>query len=171
MSLILFLAFFFRNYVLQKKIRNYGRLNRLSISTKKSVCNSPLCQKSFSYHVQDPLEDYRNPVVAASSFIVELISKRKKETLVEILTFLNQVFEKYTQFPASLELAREKDGALYLMSCMADILSSKVSATAAYFLLRLTPCSTLAFQTKWKHFWQLMFFQSFRVPSHFYVAK
>ena len=70
----------------------------------------------------DIMEDYRNPAVAAKSFIHCLATRKKKVMLMPILMFANDLLGRCASDKPSVENARRKDGLLCILGCIAEVL-------------------------------------------------
>lgn len=72
----------------------------------------------------DYIEDwFSSPITAAISFVQILTKSRKQATLMPMLNVVNSIVAGY---PAQ-RTAKEKDGALRLLSCLADVIVKTVS--------------------------------------------
>ena len=74
-------------------------------------------------------EEVSAPDVAASSFLVSLTKCRKKQTFT-ILNFVNGIVTKYELAPEGEKNAREKEGALRMISTLSEVLLAKKSPIA-----------------------------------------
>ncbi|RUP50513.1 armadillo-type protein, partial [Jimgerdemannia flammicorona] len=75
----------------------------------------------------DPLEDFHSPVTNAINFLIDLARDRKKHTFMGILGFANNILSKYSESPLEAKLPREKDGALCMIGCLAELILRKKS--------------------------------------------
>ncbi|RUS35493.1 armadillo-type protein [Jimgerdemannia flammicorona] len=73
----------------------------------------------------DPLEDFHSPVTNAINFLIDLARDRKKHTFMGILGFANNILSKYSESPLEAKLPREKDGALCMIGCLAELILRK----------------------------------------------
>ena len=83
-------------------------------------------------------EEVSAPDVAATNFLVSLTKSRKKLTFT-ILTFVNNVVNKYEASPDDQKDAREKEGALRMIGTLASVILGKKSPIAdqvEYFFVR-----------------------------------
>lgn len=74
-------------------------------------------------------EEVTAPDVAATSFLNSLTKSRKKQTFV-ILNFVNGIVTRYEMAPESEKNAREKEGALRMISTLSEVLLAKKSPVA-----------------------------------------
>jgi importin-7 len=74
-------------------------------------------------------EEVSAPDVAASSFLVSLTKCRKKQTFT-ILNFVNGIVTRYEMAPEGEKNAREKEGALRMISTLSEVLLAKKSPVA-----------------------------------------
>jgi len=70
----------------------------------------------------DLYEYFRSPVPAASQLIHQLVTSRKKTTLIPILSFCNQILLNYQATPLPTRNYRAKDGALAVIGTISGIL-------------------------------------------------
>jgi hypothetical protein len=83
-------------------------------------------------------EEISAPDVAATNFLVTLTKSRRKQTL-EILTFVNNIVNKYEAAPDDQKNPREKEGALRMIGTLANVILGKKSPIAdqvEYFFVR-----------------------------------
>ncbi|KAK3710808.1 Nonsense-mediated mRNA decay protein 5 [Vermiconidia calcicola] len=83
-------------------------------------------------------EEYSAPDVAATNFLVTLTKARRKQTF-EILTFINNIVNKYEVAPDDQKNPREKEGALRMIGTLAHVILGKKSPIAdqvEYFFVR-----------------------------------
>lgn len=83
-------------------------------------------------------EEVSAPDVAATNFLVSLTKSRKKLTFT-ILTFVNDIVNKYEAAPDGQKDAREKEGALRMIGTLASVILGKKSPIAdqvEYFFVR-----------------------------------
>lgn len=83
-------------------------------------------------------EEVSAPDVAATNFLVTLTKARRKQTF-EILTFINNIVNKYEAAPDDQKNAREKEGALRMIGTLANVILGKKSPIAdqvEYFFVR-----------------------------------
>jgi hypothetical protein len=75
----------------------------------------------------DPMEDFRSSVGAAQGLLSALVRSRFKFSFLPIIEFVNGLFERYNQTPPEQRDYRQKDGAIHLVSSIANEMMSKVS--------------------------------------------
>lgn len=75
----------------------------------------------------DPFEDFSSSQGAASTLTVALVKDRHKQTFMPILSFINQQLSHNCQL-SSLQQARQMDGALAMLSAVAEQVLSPRSA-------------------------------------------
>ena len=83
-------------------------------------------------------EEVSAPDVAATNFLVTLTKARRKQTF-EILTFINNIVNRYESQPDSQKNPREKEGALRMIGTLANVILGKKSPIAdqvEYFFVR-----------------------------------
>ncbi|KAI9704033.1 MAG: hypothetical protein M1820_005654 [Bogoriella megaspora] len=83
-------------------------------------------------------EEVSAPDVAATNFLVSLTKSRRKETFT-LLTFINNIVNKYEAAPDSEKNAREKEGALRMIGTLSGVILGKKSPIAdqvEYFFVR-----------------------------------
>lgn len=83
-------------------------------------------------------EEVSAPDVSATNFLVTLTKARRKQTF-EVLTFINNVVNKYEASPDDQKRPREKEGALRMIGTLASVILGKKSPIAdqvEYFLVR-----------------------------------
>ena len=83
-------------------------------------------------------EEVSAPDVVATNFLVSLTKSRKKLTFT-ILTFVNNIVNKYEASPDDQKDAREKEGALRMIGTLASVILGKKSPIAdqvEYFFVR-----------------------------------
>lgn len=83
-------------------------------------------------------EEVSAPDVAATNFLDTLTKARRKQTF-EILTFINNIVNKYESAPDDQKNAREKEGALRMIGTLANVILGKKSPIAdqvEYFFVR-----------------------------------
>lgn len=83
-------------------------------------------------------EEVSAPDVAATNFLVTLTKARRKQTF-EILTFINNIVNRYEAAPDDQKNAREKEGALRMIGTLAPVILGKKSPIAdqvEYFFVR-----------------------------------
>ena len=83
-------------------------------------------------------EEVSAPDVAATNFLVTLTKARRKQTF-EILTFINNIVNKYEAAPDDQKNPREKEGALRMIGTLAGVILGKKSPIAdqvEYFFVR-----------------------------------
>ncbi|CAB4434389.1 unnamed protein product [Rhizophagus irregularis] len=78
----------------------------------------------------DPLEDFSAPVAATITFLMNLAKYRNKFIFKKILNFINNVLETYRDAPPESKDPRQKDGALKMIGCLADLILRKKSGIA-----------------------------------------
>jgi hypothetical protein len=71
----------------------------------------------------DPFEDFNSSSGAASALLVSMVKDRFKQTFMPILQFINNQLSINAQ-PNTVEMARQKDGALAMLSSVAEIVLS-----------------------------------------------
>lgn len=74
-------------------------------------------------------EEVSAPDVAASTFLVSLTKSRKKQTF-SLLTFINEIVNRYETAPAAEKNPREKEGALRMIGTLSEVLLGKNSPIA-----------------------------------------
>ncbi|RUS23108.1 armadillo-type protein [Endogone sp. FLAS-F59071] len=91
----------------------------------------------------DPLEDFHSPVTNAINFLIDLARDRKKHTFMGILGFANNILSKYSEATPETKLPREKDGALCMIGCLAELILHKKSPVKAmmepFFITHIFP--------------------------------
>ena len=83
-------------------------------------------------------EEISAPDVAATNFLVTLTKARRKQTF-EILTFINNIVNKYEAAPDDQKNPTEKEGALRMIGTLANVILGKKSPIAdqvEYFFVR-----------------------------------
>ncbi|EMC92732.1 hypothetical protein BAUCODRAFT_259877 [Baudoinia panamericana UAMH 10762] len=83
-------------------------------------------------------EEASAPDVAATNFLVTLTKARRKQTF-EILTFINDIVNRYEAAPDDQKDPREKEGALRMIGTLANVILGKKSPIAdqvEYFFVR-----------------------------------
>jgi len=83
-------------------------------------------------------EEVSAPDVAATNFLVTLTKARRKQTF-EVLTFINNIVNRYESAPDEQKNAREKEGALRMIGTLANVILGKKSPIAdqvEYFFVR-----------------------------------
>ena len=83
-------------------------------------------------------EEISAPDVSATNFLVTLTKSRRKQTF-EILTFVNNIVNKYEAAPDDQKSPREKEGALRMIGTLANVILGKKSPIAdqvEYFFVR-----------------------------------
>lgn len=83
-------------------------------------------------------EEVSAPDVAATNFLVTLTKSRRKQTF-EILSFVNNIVNKYEAAPEDQKNPREKEGALRMIGTLANVILGKKSPIAdqvEYFFVR-----------------------------------
>ncbi|KAK0355712.1 Nonsense-mediated mRNA decay protein 5 [Friedmanniomyces endolithicus] len=83
-------------------------------------------------------EEVSAPDVAATNFLVTLTKARRKQTF-EILTFINEIVNRYEAAPDDQKNPREKEGALRMIGTLANVILGKKSPIAdqvEYFFVR-----------------------------------
>ena len=83
-------------------------------------------------------EEVSAPDVAATNFLVTLTKARRKQTF-EVLTFINNIVNKYEAAPDDQKNPREKEGALRMIGTLANVILGKKSPIAdqvEYFFVR-----------------------------------
>ena len=83
-------------------------------------------------------EEVSAPDVAATNFLVTLTKARRKQTF-EVLTFINNIVNKYETAPDDQKNPREKEGALRMIGTLANVILGKKSPIAdqvEYFFVR-----------------------------------
>jgi hypothetical protein len=74
----------------------------------------------------DPMDDFRSSVGAAQGLLSAIVRNRFKLSFLNIVSFVNGIFEKYNQTPVEQRDVREKDAAIHLVSSIANEMMSKV---------------------------------------------
>ena len=74
-------------------------------------------------------EEVTAPDVTATSFLNSLTKSRRKQTFV-ILNFVNNIVTRYEMAPEAEKNAREKEGALRMISTLSEVLLAKKSPVA-----------------------------------------
>jgi hypothetical protein len=74
-------------------------------------------------------EEVSAPDVAATNFLMTLTKNRRKQTFV-VLTFVNNIVNKYEADPDDQKNPREKEGALRMIGTLAPVILSKKSPVA-----------------------------------------
>ncbi|KAK4902819.1 Nonsense-mediated mRNA decay protein 5 [Elasticomyces elasticus] len=83
-------------------------------------------------------EEVSAPDVAATNFLVQLTKSRRKQTF-ELLSFVNEIVNRYEAAPDAEKNAREKEGALRMIGTLAPVILGKKSPIAdqvEYFFVR-----------------------------------
>lgn len=83
-------------------------------------------------------EEVSAPDVAATNFLVTLTKSRRKQTF-EVLTFINEIVNRYESAPDDQKNPREKEGALRMIGTLANVILGKKSPIAdqvEYFFVR-----------------------------------
>jgi hypothetical protein len=83
-------------------------------------------------------EEVSAPDVAATNFLVTLTKSRKKQTFV-VLSFINEVVNRYEAAPPEQRNPREKEGALRMIGTLASVILEKqspIASSAEYFFVR-----------------------------------
>ena len=83
-------------------------------------------------------EEVSAPDVAATNFLVTLTKARRKQTF-EVLTFVNNIVNRYEAAPDDQKNPREKEGALRMIGTLAGVILGKKSPIAdqvEYFFVR-----------------------------------
>ncbi|GIZ45875.1 hypothetical protein CKM354_000902300 [Cercospora kikuchii] len=83
-------------------------------------------------------EEVSAPDVAATNFLVTLTKARRKQTF-EVLSFINNIVNKYEAAPEDQKSPREKEGALRMIGTLANVILGKKSPIAdqvEYFFVR-----------------------------------
>jgi len=83
-------------------------------------------------------EEATAPDVTATTFLATLTKARRRQTF-EILSFINNIVNRYEAAPDEQKNAREKEGALRMIGTLANVLLSKKSPIAdqvEYFFVR-----------------------------------
>ncbi|KXT15117.1 hypothetical protein AC579_6462 [Pseudocercospora musae] len=83
-------------------------------------------------------EEVSAPDVAATNFLVTLTKARRKQTF-EVLSFINNIVNKYEAAPDDQKNPREKEGALRMIGTLANVILGKKSPIAdqvEYFFVR-----------------------------------
>ena len=84
----------------------------------------------------DPYSDYYTKSFAMASFLIEMVKSRKKVVLGLVLGFVNGILNQYNSNPSNMEYARQKDGALYMVGSISEVLSNKdMNADMLQFML------------------------------------
>jgi importin-7 len=78
----------------------------------------------------DPLEDFSSPVAATITFLMNLAKHRNKFIFKKILNFINNVLDTYRDAPPESKDPHQKDGALKMIGCLADLILRKKSGIA-----------------------------------------
>ncbi|KAJ3087930.1 hypothetical protein HK102_009952 [Quaeritorhiza haematococci] len=73
----------------------------------------------------DPLEDYRNAACAAEGLLTALVKVRFKQTFVPVVGFINGLLTSYNESPPEQRDPRQKDGALWMISAITDVMYAK----------------------------------------------
>lgn len=82
----------------------------------------------------DPLNDEYNSSTAMSNLLSDIVRGRKKITLMPTLGFFNEILAKYQQHPSE-EMARQKDGVLYLIGTLETVvMKTEVAKQMELFL-------------------------------------
>ncbi|KYG45707.1 hypothetical protein M433DRAFT_66708 [Acidomyces richmondensis BFW] len=83
-------------------------------------------------------EEVSAPDVAATNFLVTLTKSRRKQTF-DVLTFINEIVNRYESAPDDQKNPREKEGALRMIGTLANVILGKKSPIAdqvEYFFVR-----------------------------------
>lgn len=83
-------------------------------------------------------EEVSAPDVSATNFLVTLTKARRKQTF-EVLTFINEIVNRYEAAPEDQKNPREKEGALRMIGTLANVILGKKSPIAdqvEYFFVR-----------------------------------
>ena len=83
-------------------------------------------------------EEVSAPDVAATNFLVTLTKARRKQTF-DVLTFINNIVNKYESAPDDQKNPKEKEGALRMIGTLANVILGKKSPIAnqvEYFFVR-----------------------------------
>lgn len=67
-------------------------------------------------------DDYDSIVQSCSGLILDIVKSRKKDTFPMVLGFINSVMESYASNTNSLSAQRQKDGALYLLGSLSEVM-------------------------------------------------
>jgi len=78
----------------------------------------------------DPLEDFSAPVTATITFLMDLAKHRNKFIFKKILNFIHNVLNTYRDAPPESKDPSQKDGALKMIGCLADLILHKKSGVA-----------------------------------------
>lgn len=70
--------------------------------------------------IDPPIDDYRSPVTGAEELLTAIVTDRHKQTFVPTMTFINNILTGYLNTPLAQRNPRQKDGALRMISHLAD---------------------------------------------------
>ncbi|CAN6662639.1 nonsense-mediated mRNA decay protein 5 [Trichomonascus vanleenenianus] len=79
----------------------------------------------------DVFEETPTPDIAATNFLLNLVRKRKKSTFTPILQFVQSIVAQHVENQQSLDMARQKEGALRMMGSIEHYVLNKKSPIAA----------------------------------------
>ncbi|KAK3679500.1 Nonsense-mediated mRNA decay protein 5 [Recurvomyces mirabilis] len=109
------------------------------------LCQSDEDLEQFDYDPAEYLhrklnfyEEVSAPDVAATNFLVSLTKARRKQTF-EVLTFINEIVNRYEAAPDDQKNPREKEGALRMIGTLSSVILGKKSPIAdqvEYFFVR-----------------------------------
>ncbi|KAJ3035132.1 hypothetical protein HDV00_004303 [Rhizophlyctis rosea] len=71
--------------------------------------------------LDDVLEEFRSPVAAAEDLLFALAESRKKVTFMPIIGMVNGILDRYNATPEAQRDPRQKDGALKMISILAEL--------------------------------------------------
>ncbi|PVV03449.1 hypothetical protein BB560_002069 [Smittium megazygosporum] len=80
----------------------------------------------------DSLDDYNSPILSASNLLVDLLTDRRKSTLMPTLQFINTILETYNATPPENRDERSKEGALNMMGNIVAPVSSRRSPISGH---------------------------------------
>ncbi|KAI8074983.1 armadillo-type protein [Gongronella butleri] len=78
----------------------------------------------------DPLEDFLSPQINVTNLLIDLACNRRKHTFMGILNFINNILVTYIDTPDEHKNGRDKDGAMAMIGCLANLILSKKSPVA-----------------------------------------
>ena len=77
----------------------------------------------------DVMQDFKSSVTAAQELLTGIVKNRFKQTFIPIISFVNEILSAYNSTSVELRDARKKDGAINLISCLANEMLGKVFLT------------------------------------------
>ncbi|EGW30701.1 uncharacterized protein SPAPADRAFT_142467 [Spathaspora passalidarum NRRL Y-27907] len=87
----------------------------------------------------DPNHEYDSPEKAALALLATFVYKRKKTTLVPIITFIHQQLNSLKDQPETLEVAKKKEGALRMLGSISGDLVSHGASEVGEFRDQMEP--------------------------------